>query len=156
MTVWLVSIVGIVALTLLVDIIVPQGESNKYIKGVLAAVATLVLVQPIPAVLNGSIDIEQYFQGEETFLDEELARNLENIKSSQIETSVVNLLESKGVGNALVTVDFEDETNYTVTVNLKNVVIADNQKHIFNSKLVPAIIEKELGIPAERIKIYGS
>ena len=31
---WVLSIVGIVVLTLMVDIIIPEGKTGKYIKGV--------------------------------------------------------------------------------------------------------------------------
>lgn len=156
MTFWLVSIVGIVGLTLLVDIIVPEGQSNKYIKGVMAAVTMLVLIQPLPAVLNGSLDIGEYFDTEDAYIDERLADELTKIKSAQIESSVSALLDGKGIKNTIVDVVFENEFDYIVIINLRNVVIDKNLNHIFSSKLVSSYLEKELGIPGQRIKIYDS
>jgi hypothetical protein len=155
MTVWLASIVGIVALTLLIDIIIPEGDSNKYIKGVLAAVTTLVLVQPIPGILNGSIDVSDYFGNEQSYVDTELTSSLLSARERVLKDCIENLLESKGVKNADVTVIFIQENDFKVSINLQNVVIGKELNHIFSSKFVYNWLEKELGIKADRVDVYG-
>lgn len=45
---WVLSIVGIVVLTLMVDIIIPEGKTGKYIKGVFAMLTVFVIAMPLP------------------------------------------------------------------------------------------------------------
>ncbi len=52
MNAWLLSIVGVVSLGVLLEILLADGETSKYIKGVFALAVVLVLVAPIPKFLN--------------------------------------------------------------------------------------------------------
>lgn len=45
---WLISVVGVILIGLLVDIIIPEGETNKYIKGIYALIVTIVIISPLP------------------------------------------------------------------------------------------------------------
>ena len=49
---WVLSIVGIVVLTLMVDIIIPEGKTGKYIKGVFAMLTVFVIAMPLPKIFN--------------------------------------------------------------------------------------------------------
>ena len=44
MSAWVMAIIGVISITVLVDILLPEGETAKYIKGVLSifVVATIV------------------------------------------------------------------------------------------------------------------
>ncbi len=44
---WVLSVAGIAILSVLADIILPVGQTRKYIKTVIGVVVTLVLAQPI-------------------------------------------------------------------------------------------------------------
>ena len=48
MTSYILSIVGIVFLGVLVDVIMPDGEMNKYVKGVFSIIALCVIINPLP------------------------------------------------------------------------------------------------------------
>lgn len=50
---WLMGIVGVVAVGVLLDILLPSGEINKYIKGIFGIVVVFVIVAPLPKLLKG-------------------------------------------------------------------------------------------------------
>ena len=52
---WVLSIVGIVVLTLMVDIIIPEGKTGKYIKGVFAMLTVFVIAMPLPKIFNNYV-----------------------------------------------------------------------------------------------------
>jgi len=154
MGVWIAAVTGIVALTLLVDIILPEGESNKYIKAVMSILTTFVLIQPLPAVLSENFDIAQYFETESVSADADLEYRLDGIKQEYWENAIEKLLTDNNIENASIKVVLDEEKDFLVTVYLQNVVIADNQNHIFITKLITQILEEKLGITAERIDFY--
>ena len=59
---WVLSIVGIVVLTLMVDIIIPEGKTGKYIKGVFAMLTVFVIAMPLPKIFNSEFDLEEFLQ----------------------------------------------------------------------------------------------
>lgn len=154
MGIWIISVTGIVALTLLVDIILPEGESNKYVKAVMSILTTFVLIQPLPGVLSENFDVGEYFEIDTVSADEGLSSKLDEIKTDYWENTITAVLNSNGVKNADIKVVLDEEKDFVVKVYLQNIVIADNQNHIFITKLITQIFEDKLGISAERISFY--
>ena len=54
---WVLTVAGVAVLTVLCDIIIPDGKNRKYIKTVLGVVVTLVIVQPLIGLFNGEIEL---------------------------------------------------------------------------------------------------
>ncbi len=52
---WVLSIVGVVLITLLVDVLLPEGETNKYVKSIFSVVTVLLIVSPFPKILHGDV-----------------------------------------------------------------------------------------------------
>lgn len=53
---WLMGIVGVVALGVLLDILLPSGEINKYIKGIFGIVVVFVIVAPLPKLFDKNVE----------------------------------------------------------------------------------------------------
>lgn len=58
---WIMGIIGISALGILVDIVVKQGETEKYVKGVFGLFTLLVIVSPIPKLLDQTFRVSSVF-----------------------------------------------------------------------------------------------
>ncbi len=58
---WIMSIVGITALGVLMDILLPEGETSKYIKGIFALFTVFVIIYPLPKIINGNFDYNSLF-----------------------------------------------------------------------------------------------
>ena len=50
---WVVTVAGIAIISVLCDVILPEGQTRKYIKTVFGVVVTLVIVQPIIGLFDG-------------------------------------------------------------------------------------------------------
>lgn len=61
MTGWILSIVGMVLTVTLAEIMLPEGQTAKYIKGVISLMVVYVVIAPIPALLQSKIDINSFF-----------------------------------------------------------------------------------------------
>ena len=53
MSAWILSVAGIVTAGVLIDILLPEGDSSKYVKGVFALIVVLVIVTPAVRLFSG-------------------------------------------------------------------------------------------------------
>ena len=58
---WILSIVGMVLTVTLTEILLPEGQTAKYIKGVISLMVVYVVIAPIPALMQSKIDINTFF-----------------------------------------------------------------------------------------------
>lgn len=143
MSAWLLSIVGVVSLGVLIEIIMPEGEHSKYIKGIFSLIVVFVIVAPFPKLFD-SANISDFTQGEiaETEMDE---TSFEAIKEGYREKSrqgFEELLSENGI----------EGLEYTLTYDETYVLKADGMT-ICNAKDYPtdtlekiySLIEKYFG-----------
>ena len=83
MSAWIMGIVGVIALGVLADILLPEGETAKYIKGFLAVFVVAAIVAPIPSLLSSRPEIVQELFDEEIMPDEELLEELYEITEEE-------------------------------------------------------------------------
>ncbi|MDD4839805.1 MAG: stage III sporulation protein AF [Clostridia bacterium] len=94
MSSWVLSIVGVVCLGVLLDLIVPEGQTNKYIKGVFALLVIFVIISPLPKLVGKNIDFSFTQSSYETDKDYLLA--VEEMKIENKENTLENLLLTSG------------------------------------------------------------
>ncbi|HCJ01591.1 MAG TPA: hypothetical protein DIC18_02790 [Clostridiales bacterium] len=61
MTGWIMSIVGMVLTVTMTEIMLPEGQTAKYIKGVISLMVVYVVIAPIPSLIRSKIDINSFF-----------------------------------------------------------------------------------------------
>ncbi len=129
---WILSIAGIICISVIVEIIMPEGQMNKYIKGVLSFIIIFVIVSPLPNLLNQkSINITtniDQIQVQQDFLDKY------NIACKDaIEKDLINEIKTLGYEgiNIEISYGFDGENCYfdKVFVELKGLVISENSTH---------------------------
>ena len=53
---WILSIAGIICISVLLELIMPEGQMNKYIKNIFSFVIVLVIILPLPKLINSDFD----------------------------------------------------------------------------------------------------
>ena len=107
MSVWIMSVVGVVCLGVLLDIIVPDGEINKYIKSVFSIVTVLVIVAPLPLLINSDFDIGHFFTERAEFAtDETFLTQVDWQLQAENTARLARAMEDAGVSGALSTVTY--------------------------------------------------
>ncbi len=81
---WIMGVVGVIALATLADILLPEGETAKYIKGFLAIFVVAAIVAPIPFLLN-SDSFGDIFDNSSITADEELLEKLQDMQEEEKE-----------------------------------------------------------------------
>lgn len=147
MNVWLLSIVGVVSLGVLLEILLADGETSKYIKGVFALAVVLVLVSPLPKFLNKDFDMNEFF-GEEIITQTAFLDSVATRKNSEREQRVLKELKNANFPVERVRIfylhrDFDDID--IIKIYVKGTV--DELK-------IAEIVSSKLGCQKEKIKVY--
>lgn len=148
MSEWLMSIVGIVAAGVLLDIVLPEGDTAKYAKGVYALIVVLVLVAPISSLvaeLKG-IGSDTSFRVDDSFIS-----SVDDDREERDEEAVEKALAEAGFEDCQVNIFAEVGDGYApkrvnVDVSACDAYDGDDEK----------IIETvENCIDCEEVRIYG-
>ena len=103
MTGWLIGIVGVVVIGVLIDVLMPEGEGNKYVKGVYALIVVLVIISPIAGALKSETDFSKYF--DDVFdTDSGFVESVNGDRKEEDEQKIANSLKLRGYENAQVVI----------------------------------------------------
>ncbi len=158
---WVLSIAGMVILTVIVDIIIPEGQTYKVIKGVFAFVTVLVIAAPLPKLLNADFDFSRFFNGESNYVgyDQTLSDSIYEMRLEQTEERIQRALNNKGVQNAVISIESVNENSFAVIkkveVNLSKAVINAVDGNIISVDEIDSIVAVTAGISCEVVFVYG-
>ncbi len=101
---WIASIVGIVLLGALVEILLPDGDSRKYIRGVYGLIVVLVIVAPLPKWLGmfGNSDAETPSSDQQISIDREYVDKVWTQCLERDAQSMERVLKNNGYPNVKV------------------------------------------------------
>ena len=152
---YILSILGIVVAGVLIDIIVPSGAINKYIRSIYAIFVVAVLVGPIMTLLNKANKFS--FEYQDYQLNESILTYIYNKKTESFQDEIIKKLEEEGFSNVDILLNYsieKDELIYTsCQVNLKNLVISKDKQHINKYEFIKNIIKENTNLKVEEIII---
>jgi stage III sporulation protein AF len=158
MTSYILSVVGIVFLGVLIDVIMPDGEMNKYVKGVFSIIALCVILSPIPKLFKNDFDIEKMFYDSAAV---QIDTDFIEATNKQLKTQFENILVAKLKDAGFDKVEVEilcDVSNYNfkikkVIVDISKIVINTNLPHINKYTEIKDIATKYLNVEESDIVI---
>lgn len=155
---WVLSIAGVVLLSVLVELILPSGAMNKYIKGIFAFIIMLVILTPIPKLLNQNIDISNFFNSDVIQPDEDYIEQINFDKLSALQTEIEKEIENEGYQNVKVYISSNIFDNTfqirSATIDLTNLVITANAEHtniVRIKQQITGIVKNHLSIGEDYI-----
>ena len=157
MTGYLLNILGIVIAGVLIEIIVPSGNINKYIKGIYSLFVVAVLISPLLNITTASKDFKFNFDKYET--DQELLMYISEQRVNLNETTIKKELEKQGFSGVDINIDFSlenDTINYkSCNVNLENLVIDLDNQHINKYEFITNVVIEYTNLTEEEIVFNG-
>jgi stage III sporulation protein AF len=151
---WLMSVAGISILSVLVDLIMPNGQTKKYIKGVFAFIIVFVIISPIPSLIDEKFNIDDIFQ-EEIELQDEYFYQMNRNRLDGLENLIIQNLKEEGLSGVKVKINANIFTKNmkinAIFVDLSQVVINEKIKHIDINELVKSSILKYMVIDEKKI-----
>ncbi len=138
----IMSLLGGFVASLLLEMIIPNGDLKKYSRFVISIVVAMIILSPIIGAIGGLSGKEFTFDGFN--LDENYIESRDNEKISVIEGGVEEYLEINGI-DCDVEVFYENEIIQRVTVK----GVANNK-----SKRAKELVSELLEINKERVNVY--
>lgn len=158
---WIISIVCVVVLTVIFDLLLTEGETKKYIKGIMSIIVIAVIIAPLPKLLNEDQNFFAVFSedGGEISTDGDLLFRLYTAQYDAKERLIENYIEEKGISGCTVCINFSYNASSTeitnVIVSAQNAVISENSKNININEMINEAVQTAVGVSPERIIIYG-
>ena len=153
---YILSILGIVIVGVLVDIVVPSGTINKYIKSIYAIFVLAVILSPVIKFLSNSHDINVNITGYK--INEDLMNYINTNKIKSIETNIENKLKDEGFDGIDIKINYSIESNELMinscTVNMQNLVITSDKQHINKYEFIIEVVREYTNLAAEEIIFY--
>ena len=150
---YILSVLGIVIAGVIIDVIVPSGAINKYIKSIYSIFVVAVLISPIINLLNANEGFNFQFNEYET--NQKLLNYIYEKRAKETENLIELELKEEGFSNVDIKIEFsakDDEMNYTsCSVFLENLVIDSDKQHINKYEFIKELISKHTNLTYEVI-----
>lgn len=151
MTAWIISIVGVVVLGVLVDVMLPEGSTAKYIKGVFGLIALAVMIAPLPKLFNKDFNFENLISDNTAQIqtDNNFIKDVMGDYKLKVVDKIEKVLDEEGIEYDYVIVYLDNSQVYEIdyiSICLKNY---NNQTANTVQVLVGKLYKNT------QIKIYG-
>ncbi len=142
---------------MLIDVILPFGSINKYIRGIYSIFVVAVLLNPIVKFLSKTQDFSIAY--EDYVADQKLLNYIYSVRSKSLENNLKTIFKNEGFANIDISLEFSienNELNYNLCrVNLKNLEISADKQHINKYEFIKNTIKETTNLTDERIIIDG-
>lgn len=150
---YILSIVGVVILGVIIDLMMAEGQMQKYIKNIFVIFVIFAIISPIPNLLKTNIALPT-INSEELSIDKDLLKNINSYKKEQLENDIIQHFKDNGVSGVQVEVEIDAEYQEflpkKILLNIKNLVIENNylniNKYGFLENLILDVVQVERGI----------
>lgn len=156
---WLLSIAGVILLSVLAELILPEGQMNKYTKVIFSFVVLLVIILPLPKLFGKDFNLEKFFNYGENTLQEDYLYQINLDKLTSLNEDIAEELEVSGLKNVVVSINAnilaEKLEIFDVFVDLCDLEYSENfeSKNITQAKqTVVQIIKKHQLLEAVEVK----
>ena len=139
---WAEGVIVSVIVASIIEMILPEGSSKKYIKVVIGIYILFVIVTPIiNSFSNKSLDVSQIFdfENKEEYkmvssnnLEEKNIMNIKNMYEMNLKSDIKNKIQNKGYIVENVSIDISDDEKYAI--NKIEVKISGKQEEKVNDK----------------------
>jgi len=138
---------------IIIDVILPNGNISKYIKGVYSIFVVAVIINPVVSFLSNKNQIKLNYQTFE--MDSELVLYIYEKRTNNLEKSIEEDLSNQGFKGIDIELQFSinnNEIKYNLcTVNLKNLSISQDKLHINKYEFIQGIVTDYVNLTNEEI-----
>ena len=145
---WIISVVGVILLSVLTDVLLPEGQMNKYVKGIFSILLIFVIIAPLADFIRKDIEIGDLLN----FDMESDGIVVEKSEIVEMEESLRTDLETLGIQCEKVVI-FSRENNINTIVGVN--VFLKEKKEEKQVDMIRKIITSKINIEQEKIFIYG-
>ena len=152
---WIMSITGAVCLGALADVLMAEGSTKKYVKGIVALIVFAAILAPIPAVLNGEFGFSA--DNLSSTADDAFITDVTETRYRNAEAALESALSARGYEGASVRIylGYGGDVPEVVAVvaDITSAVIIGENENINIKEDVADYIASALGIEPVRVSV---
>lgn len=155
---WIMSVVGAAVLTLLSDIVLPDGETNGYVKSAISIFIVFLIAFPIPSFIRGEAVTsfsDAMASANGNYCDEGILSSLNEMRRLSIEEEIYRAFKEEGIEGCEISVACVTEDGFMkidrVLVSLEKLVIPAEMTNIMVTERIAEIIISITGVKKEAI-----
>ncbi len=157
-SVYLLSIVGVVFLLVVIELVLPDSKVSKYIKSIYSIFIVVVIITPLVRLVKSDWDWNNFFNTtdytvNQNFIDSVNAQNIESLERD-LERYINKTYKGAKVSISANFTDNELKLNY-IFVDLSELGINENSEHINYYTAVKELVGDFVSIDEKRIIVYG-
>lgn len=157
-SVWIMSLIGVCVLSVVVDLVVPSGKMSSSIKNVFSYIVILVVLAPLPKLINGNFSFDGLFSNVDMEIQDQYIYNINQAKLDKWTITIETELENTGIKGATVSISaniFENDMQVdAVYVDLYNAVISSNLSNKNIQTEVISVVLKCLDVEKSKVVVY--
>ena len=136
MSEWLLSIAGIILLSVLCEFILPEGQINRYIRGIFAFITIFVIIAPLPKLFNKEMDFSNFLSSYDIELQEDYLYEINLSKLNALQNDIINELENRGIENVKISysANVENMDIFEITADLRDMSFSENSMNTQKAK----------------------
>ena len=136
MSEWLLSIAGIILLSVLCEFILPEGQINRYIRGIFAFITIFVIIAPLPKLFNKEMDFSNFLSSYDIELQEDYLYEINLSKLNALQNDIISELENRGIENVKISYSANVEKMYIfeITADLRDMSFSENSMNTQKAK----------------------
>lgn len=152
---YILSILGIVVVGVIIDVIIPSGSVNKYIKSIYSIFVVAVLLMPLIKFVNSGKNINLTYKDYE--IEEELLTHISNKRVEEMEETIEKHFITEGFKEIDIQLNYSLNNNKieynSCTVNLQNMVILADKQHINKYEFIKDVVSYYTNLSYQEIII---
>lgn len=151
---WILSIVGVVLIGILVEIILPKGQTAKFIKGILAIFTVFVIISPICKISVDNLEFNDIFNFSEININSEFIEQVNKDKIVELEGRIEDLLFENGYEEVSILIDANIGKKIEINklyVDISKMVLSSENLNINKYTNITAIIKSVIDVKKENI-----
>lgn len=145
---WLLGLVGVVLLSVLADVLLPSGQTNKYIKGIFSLLVILTLITPIIKLKNADFNISDIIGGDEIAIDNDFISDVSDRELTALESRIEKELNNRGINTKKVVLTISDGNINSITS------VSVRISEIDNADTVKMVVSEMLSISEDIVEVY--
>ena len=155
---WITGIIGISVLGIFLDIVVSKGETEKYVTGMFGLFTLLVLVSPLPKLINSDFSFESVFDFKVSDIqtDEDFVELVYRKRYDQLESDLCDKISQKYQTDCSADIYFVEscpEKIDIVYLYLKNSSIREDEENKHISVEIQNTICNVLNIDSKKVVV---
>lgn len=158
LTSWILKILGIIVLTFISDLIIPNGKTTKTIKGVLAFISVMIIASPLANINFENLNLNLSSDKENIISDSELSDTIYEIRYDFFENNLNEFLELNGINESEIIITAQNNDSFlyieNLTIKLDKTVIKEINDNNINLERLKSLISTEYNIGIEKITFY--